>query len=109
VEILQEKLMAEEQRADIRIAEPVGGRVLQDAIKAARAKHADWDALEPIMDSVAKTLHADFSKISVAEYVECLYCISRYADFIAPEVRQAAALRTSVSAVFDAMGTGSVQ
>jgi len=78
------------------------GEVLAMAFEAARATHADFVALEPIMHTIAQALYPDFSRIKPAEFVECLYAVAKYADFIAPEVREAAVLGTSATALLEA-------
>jgi len=94
--------MAEEQRTV--------DEVLLHAFNAARATHPDFNVLESIMNHCARALFPDFKLITPAEYIECLYVIAKYADFITPDVRQAAAFQTTGSAVFEARsGSGSVQ
>jgi hypothetical protein len=76
--------------------------VLLHAFNAARKTHADFEALEPIMLTIAKAFTPDFTRIKLSEFLESLYVIAKYANFIAPEVRQAAAFHTSANAVLEA-------
>jgi len=71
------------------IAGPVEGppvdpekvRILEDALAEMRRLHSDFDSLQDIMDAIAKAVTPDFSKISVAQYCEVLYCAAKHGAF----------------------------
>jgi 1-deoxy-D-xylulose 5-phosphate reductoisomerase len=54
---------------------------LLDAINAARQAHADFDSLQPIMRVLADALHPDWSRMTMPEYIECLYAVAKTATF----------------------------
>lgn len=68
--------------ADWRINQDV-----MDAFAVARKAHPDFDALQPIMRTIADAMRPDWSRVTMPEYVECLYAIAKTADFAEP-VRQ---------------------
>lgn len=63
-------------------------RDVSNAIKACRHAHSDCKKLEGAMNVISPSLHPDWTRTSMTEYVECLYVIARYATFAEP-VRQA--------------------
>ena len=63
-------------------------QALSAAFDAARARHADFDLLQPITDTVVRALYPeglypDWSKIRAEEFVEILYVAAKYAYFTA--------------------------
>ncbi|MBZ5623732.1 MAG: hypothetical protein LAQ69_34285 [Acidobacteriia bacterium] len=57
---------------------------VMDAFAAGRLAHPDFDALLPAMRIIADSLRPQWSKVTMAEYVECLYVIAKNASFAAP-------------------------
>ena len=55
-----------------------------DAFKVARAAHQDFDALQPIMRTVAEAVRPDWSHVTMPQYIEILYAIAKTADFVEP-------------------------
>jgi hypothetical protein len=57
---------------------------VRDAFLSARMAHDDFDALLPAMRIIAGSLRPQWSAITMTEYVECLYVITKNANFAAP-------------------------
>jgi hypothetical protein len=70
---------------------------LAEAYAKARAIHPDFDLLQPVMHRVAKSLHPQWDKILLSEYVEALYCVAKYAHYLEP-MRNEILLREAVPA-----------
>jgi len=69
---------------------------VMDAFAHGRAAHPDFDALLPAMRIVADSLRPEWSRITMSEYVECLYVIARNASFASGA--RAALLKTDAQA-----------
>ena len=71
------------------------------ALLAAREKHPDFEKLEPIMETVGAALKPNFDdgKITVAQFLECLYVIARHANFVEPYRNMALGLVRPVEGV----------
>ena len=63
-------------------------REVAEAIVAARQLYTDFDLLEPVMETVGRALLPDWSRITVSEYVECLFVVARHSAFMR-DVREA--------------------
>jgi hypothetical protein len=50
---------------------------VQDAMAVARAKHSDFQVLEPVMLIIAKALTPNWQVLTPAEYISILYLIAR--------------------------------
>jgi hypothetical protein len=73
---------------------PEQQQALVEALLAARAAHPGFEALEGVMSSCACALKPDWTKITVTEFIESLWCIVRYSNFCA-EVRDAVLLEAA--------------
>ena len=76
------------QQREVALAPTPQQQALSAAFEAARARHADFDLLQPIMNTVVRGLYPvglqpDWSKITADEFVETLYVVARYANFTA--------------------------
>lgn len=54
---------------------------VKDAIRACRETHADCAQLAGMMQVVSKALQPDWTQLTMAEYVECLYSVAKNASF----------------------------
>lgn len=54
---------------------------VKDAINACHAVHEDCEKLDGMMNVISKAVRPDWTQISMAEYVECLYAIAKNATF----------------------------
>ncbi len=54
---------------------------VKDAIAACRALHEDCAKLQGMMDIIAGAVQPDWKRLTMAEYVECLYVIAKHATF----------------------------
>lgn len=60
-------------------------------------RHPDFNLLQPVMLHVAEAFLPDMSRMILSEYLECLYCIAKHADFAAP-IRDQILLQAAVPA-----------
>lgn len=54
---------------------------VKEAIEACHKAHNDCAKLDPLMLVISKTLHPDWTQMTMGEYVECLYAIAKNATF----------------------------
>jgi hypothetical protein len=54
---------------------------ITQALLLARMGHNDFDALVPSMQIIAEGIRPDWSKLTMGEYLECLYVIAKNASF----------------------------
>lgn len=78
------------QEAEWRVNQDV-----MDAFNRARREHPDFDALQPIMRVVAEALRPDWTRVTMTEYIECLYAIAKAADFAEPVRKKLASVQTA--------------
>ena len=50
---------------------------VSDAFTAARKAHSDFDALLPIMRVLAESLRPDWTRLTMADYIESLYAVAQ--------------------------------
>ena len=58
-------------------------QLLVEAMLAARSKYPGYEVLEPVMLYIAQAIVPNWSRITVAEFWECLYVIAKTSDFAA--------------------------
>jgi len=63
---------------------PEKDQALVEALLAARAAHPDFEALENAMATCGRALRPDWTRITVPEFIELLYCCVKYSNFTAP-------------------------
>ena len=54
---------------------------IKQALLIAHMAHDDFDTFAPVMQIVAEALRPDWSKLTMSEYLECLYVIVKHASF----------------------------
>ena len=60
-------------------------------------RHPDFDLFQPVMLRVAEAFHPQWDRILLSEFVEGLYCIAKYAGFLA-QLRDEILLKEAVPA-----------
>jgi hypothetical protein len=60
-------------------AQPNGD--ITQALLSVRMAHDDFEALVPSMQIIAAGIRPDWSKLTMGEYLECLYVIAKHASF----------------------------
>lgn len=65
-------------------AEPETQRLATEALARARARHADFDYLWPLMGRLNDLITFDWRFIGFDDYYEALYALVRYAEFAQP-------------------------